>query len=533
MVAFGSCSSTAFAAPSPGSLEEQCIAAGTVLPQEFQGFMFNHHPEKKREPRASDHFQTALETVAEFNAVVPRTPDSCSGHFSQVVLGKAQFQTTKSAGKWLSLRRRWELLPLSVNTLEFIGDPPPLSSFGILRGQQSLATFGLGCTIRGRVKFKLEVVNEESQAIVAVRYAETPLQVDSWFGARCLRKFSIQESSGAHHCGQVIGAKAGKKPSLWGVKVREVSCRQAMPVAQKALETPTFLQGMLIEQSLGEGWHCFYGHRGAASCQRGGANIFLVQRGNTAGEECGEPSRDVRALSQAGTSCDVAGQLAELVNAAPRGETTVMPVAAGQTFTCAQSHYLGLGDRLYYDYVCAAGGAVVSFQIREPKSSRLIPIPPDSISPEVQLPPAGFLGFPRTPSIKFDYSTTENGKVFAPLEVDPALVGRQAELEVKVGTMKCEWTADPSNTDPTCGPTHRVGSPKKRTITLQAKQMIVLGPDRHRGNWLYEIYARTKPFVIEALPYTHALGYGYWSVANEASNCAANPWCHPHRHRAA
>jgi hypothetical protein len=36
----------AVAAPEPGSLEAQCIAAGTVLPQETQGFMFNHHPEK-------------------------------------------------------------------------------------------------------------------------------------------------------------------------------------------------------------------------------------------------------------------------------------------------------------------------------------------------------------------------------------------------------------------------------------------------------------------------------------------------------
>jgi hypothetical protein len=65
-------------------------------------------------------------------------------------------------------------------------------------------------------------------------------------------------------------------------------------------------------------------------------------------------------------------------------------------------------------------------------------------------------------------------------------------------------------------------------ITLRAQQTIGLGPDRHRGNWLYEVYVRTKPFVSEGLPYANALGYTYWSVANEATNCSANPWCHHH-----
>ena len=213
VAAFGASASIAVAAPEPGSLEEQCIAAGTVLPQEMQGFMFNHHPEKKREPRAGDHYLTALETVAEFSAVVPRIPDACGGRFAQVVLAKAQFQTAKSPHRWRSLRRRWEQLPLAVNTLEFIGDPPPLSSFGVLRGQQNLNTFGLGCTLRGRVDYKLEVVNEANQAIVAVREATVPLQVDSWFEARCRGTFSIQESSGAKRCGQVVGARAGAGPS--------------------------------------------------------------------------------------------------------------------------------------------------------------------------------------------------------------------------------------------------------------------------------------------------------------------------------
>jgi hypothetical protein len=529
--AFGASASTVVAAPEPGSLEEQCIAAATVLPQEAQGFMFNHHPEKKREPRAGDHYLTVLETVAEFNSLVPRIPDACGGHFSQVVLAKAQFQTTKSPHRWRSLRQRWERLPLAIDTLEFIGDPPPLSSFGLLRGQQTLNTFGLGCTLGGRVDYKLEVVNEANQAIVAVREATVPLQVDSWFEARCLGTFSIQESSGARRCGQVVGARAGAGPSLWGVKVAGVGCSRGRAVAQQALEQPGFLKGSLLEQRL-DGWRCFYGHRGAAACQRGGSHIFLVGHRGGTGEACPQAPRGALKLEQAGTSCDVALGLAEALAAAPRTESVLTPAAGGRTFACASLPRLGLGDRMEYSYACAAGGAVVTFELREPKSARLVPAPPSSIAPEVRLPPAGLLGFPRTPTLKFDYGVLRGGKIVVPLEVDGALVGRRAEITFTVRTAKCEWTADPGQTEPICGATRLLGSPKTRAITLREKQTITLGPNRKRGNWIYEARVKTKPFVSAGLPYTHALGSAYWSVINEATNCSANPWCHPHHKRA-
>lgn len=528
--AFGASASTAVAGPVPGSLEEQCIAAGTVLPQETQGFVFNHHPEKKREPRAGDHYLTALETVAEFSGVVPRIPDACAGHFSQVVLTKAQFQTTKSPHRWRSLRRRWERLPLAVNTLEFVGNPPPLSSFGVLRGQQALNTFGFGCTLRGRVDYKLEVVNEANQAIVAVREATVPLQVDSWFRARCLGTFSIQESSGARRCGQVVGARAGVGPSLWGVKVNRVGCSRARAVAQQALEQPGFLQGSLLEQRL-DGWRCFYGHRGAASCQRGGSHIFLVGHHGGTGETCPQAPRNVLKLEQAGTSCEIALALAEALGAAPRGEPILTPATGDRTFSCASLSRLGLGDRMEYSYACAAGGAVVTLELREPKSARLTPLPPTSIPPEVRLPPAGLLGFPRTPTLKFDYGVVRGGKIVAPLEVDPALVGHQAEITFTVGTAQCEWTADPGQTGPICGATRLLGRPKTRTVVLREKQSITLGPNRRRGNWIYEAKVQTKPFVAAGLPYTHALATAYGSVINEATNCSANPWCHPHHKR--
>jgi hypothetical protein len=197
-------SSLALAAPPAGSLEERCIASGTALPIEIDGFMFNHHPEKHREPRAGDHYLTIFETVAEFRGALTRIADECAGHFRQALFAKAQYKATKSPGRWLSLSRRWQQLGLS--TRQFLGEPPWLSSFSSFQGLQNINTFGRGCTVGGRVRFKVEVENEENDAIVAIRYATVPLQVDSWFEARCLGTFSIHESSGARRCGPGLGS---------------------------------------------------------------------------------------------------------------------------------------------------------------------------------------------------------------------------------------------------------------------------------------------------------------------------------------
>ena len=520
--------SIASAAPETGSLEESCIAAGTVLPTEMRGFMFNHHPEKNREPRASDHYQTVLETVAEFQGVLPRISDECNGHFRQMVYAKAQYQATKSPSRWLSLERRWENLPLG--TQEFLGDPPWLSSFSYFQGQQNINTFGRGCTVRGRVRFKFEVLDKENGAVVAIRYADVPLQVDSWFEARCLGTFSIHESSGAHRCGQVVGTRPFGRATLWGVKVRGVACATAKTVAGHALEVPAFLEGSLHEQRL-NGWRCFYGHRGAASCSRGAGHIFLVARGEAA-SRCDAAPHGVRALAVAGVDCSAGGELVEALRTDPTTDTDLLRSVATGTWSCPANRTLGKEDRVTASYECVAGGRVVSFDLIAPKAARVVPVPPSSIPAEVRLPPPGDLGFPRTPLLRFGYQKTMHGKLLLPLEVDPALVGRHARLQIKTGTMKCEWTADPGEDVPSCGPTHWRGRPRSRKVTLHAKQLVAVGPSRHRGNWAYEAKIKTAAFKVAGLPYTKAVGDGWAGVINHASNCSASPWCHPHHRRA-
>ncbi len=526
--AFACLSSLALAAPAPGSLEEHCIASGTALPTEMRGFMFNHHPEKHREPRAGDHYLTVLETVAEFQGALPRIADECAGKFRQTLFTKAQYKATKSPGRWLSLSRRWQRLGLL--TRQFLGEPPWLSSFSSFQGLQNINTFGRGCTVGGRVRLKLEVENEENDAIVAIRYANVPLQVDSWFEARCLGTFSIHESSGAHRCGQVLGTRPFGRATLWGVKVRGVACAAAKAVASRALEAPAFLEGSLLEQRM-DGWRCFYGHRGATSCARGNSHIFLVARAQAA-TRCDSPLQKRSRLSVAGIDCAAADELVGALGMSPTTDSDLLRSVGSGTWTCPAIHTLGEEDRMSASYQCVSAGRVVSFEVTEPKTARVVPVAPSSIPADVMLPPAGALGFPRTPMLRFDYQKIRHGSLVVPLQVDPALVGRHASLQIKAGTMKCEWTADPGQDTPICGPTDWRGHPQSRIITLQATQLVTLGPNRHHGNWAYEARLKTKPFTLDGLPYTNAFATGWAGVINDATNCSANPWCHPHRGRA-
>jgi hypothetical protein len=516
------------AAPAPGSLEERCIASGTALPTEFRGFMFNHHPEKHREPRAGDHYQTVLETVAEYGGTIPRISEECAGHYRQSLFTKAQYMATKRPGRWLSIGRRWQRLGLE--TLQFYGEPPWLSSFSRFQGLQNENTFGRGCTVAGRVRFKLQVEDEANDAIVAIRYLTVPLQVDSWFEARCLGTFSIHESAGARRCGQVRGTRPFGRAAMWGVKVKRVPCSTAKPIAASALENPAFLEGSLLEQRL-DGWRCFYGHRGAASCNRGSSHVFLVARGQIA-SRCEAPAQKRSKLSVAGVDCGAGEELVAALRAAPTSESDLERTVASGTWTCPGIRSLSDEDRMSSSYQCLSAGRIVSFEILDPKAARVVPVAPSSIPADVELPPAGALGFPRTPMLRFGYQKTRHGALVASLEADPALVGQRARLQIRAGTMKCEWTADPGEEGPRCGATHWRGRPRLRTIVLRASQTITFGPSRHKGNWAYEARITTKPFTLEGIPYTRAVAGGWAEVINDAANCDASPWCHPNQNRA-
>lgn len=511
----------ATAAPLPGSLEEQCIAAGTVAPEELRGYVFNHHPEKKREPRATDNYLTVLETVAEFHGLIAQLPEACSGHFSRSVLVKAEFRAGGDPDRWRSVRGRWERLEVSQRYLDYSADPPTPSPYGEFRGLQNANTFGLGCTIDARVKLKLEIVNEGNGAIIARRVVELPLPVDSWFRARCQGEFSIQDSAAAQRCGQrVIGGAA----IIWGVKAQGVGCARASAVAQKALQEPSFNQGELLEQRV-DGWRCFYGHRGAASCHRGDKHVYIIARGGGIAEKCATAPRGVKHLQATGTSCEVAAALALAVQGDPPTSLLVSHEANGLVWSCPAFRYLGEGDLMVNAYDCFSGGALISFDVVASKSERLVPVLPTAVPADVLFPPAGAIGFPQTPMLLFDYQRWAHGKVLLRLKADEALVGHRARIKIEKGTMECTWTADAFEDTPLCDPPRWLGRPVVRQITLEPEQQVSVGRRLHRGNWEYRVTVTTAPFVHEGIAYTKAKAATSASVVNEADNCSANPWC--------
>ena len=554
--------------------EQRCIAAGLVLPEESRGYTFNHHPEKDHEIRATDNYLAAAEIASSFEAIVADLPATCRGHFSRRGLIKLQFKSSKGGDRWRSIRKGWEEIQWSERyldppkptlverqvttgsselppsgsieyeveepattrrgssqvTREYSSSDPPLSPFVAVRSQQNIGSLGLGCAVASRARLKLEIVDDATKAILAVRLVEIPIAVDSWFRARCQGEFSIQDSAAAQRCGkQVIGGAPGGPPAVWGVKVQRVACGRAAAVAQEALQEPAFSQRSIAIQEV-DGWRCFYGHRGAAACLQGPKRVFLVAR-KRAGEKCAAAPRGIKGVSVAKTSCEVGIGLASQVQQDPSKELLATLQFGSSTWSCAALRYLDSDDRSIVDYHCFSGEAMVTFEVASSKD-RLVPVEPTAIAPEVILPGKGPAAlFALTPELKFgERAKWTKRKAFLPIEVEPALVGRKARLELVESEAECSWTADEGQTSPICPTSKRVGA-STRLITLEATQLVYFAPRKHRGNWLYRLTVKTRPFTYNGLSYRRTSHVAIASVINEADKCEINPWCHPNKNR--
>jgi hypothetical protein len=549
------------------TLEQRCIASGLVPPQEMRGFFFNHHPEKDRDVRATDNFLAPAEIAAEVEAIVADLPAACRGQFSRRGLIKLQFKASQGGKRWRSIYKGGEEIhwgqryldppkadpverrhtttvegPSFPSSVEYEVEEEPSfreesttvtyepaddllpSPFVSIRTQQNIGSLGLGCATAGRAQIKMEIVDDTTKAIVAVRLLRIPIPVDSWFRARCAGKFSIQDSAAAKRCGKrVVGGAPGRPPTLWGVKVQRVGCGVAAAVGQKALQVPEYSQGSLSSHRV-EGWRCFFGHRGSAACLKGRSRVFLVARKGV-GERCGGALRGIRKLSAAGTACETASAVASQIQQDPNKELFVQRQLGGATWACSALRYLDSDDRLIMDYHCFSGAAMVAFEVPAFKG-RVVPVEPTSIAPEVILPGSGPAElFLLTPELKFgERAKWTKNKAFLPIEVEPALVGQKARLELVEFEAECTWTADEGQTDPICPTSKRVGA-STRSIVLEPTQLVYFIPRKHRGNWLYRLTVKTRPFTYNGLSYRRTSHVATASVINEAKNCKVNPWC--------
>jgi hypothetical protein len=510
-------------------LEQRCIAAGLVPPLEYHAYAFNHHPEKDREVRASENFISPAEVAAQIQGVIAELPEACRGHFHREGQLKLEFKASKGSGKWHSLRAGWEEVHwyqkhLPPTGVTYTGEGEELSPFATFEASQNDGTLGLGCALKARARIKLAIVDDATGAIDAVRFLELPIAVDQWYQARCLGKFSIQDVGDAHRCShRPIGAAPGGKPLVWGVKAEAVGCGVAVALAQEALEVPAYSQAVPLTQMV-NGWRCFYATRPAVACLHGAKHVYMIARGGVS-ESCGKV-RGVTGLSVAGTTCDVATELA----AAARRNALGQPFsqeAGGVTWSCAAYTYLEYDDYQLATYHCFFNGALVTFKIKG--KERVVPVEPQSIPPEVVLPSEGPASlFALTPELKFgERAKWTPHKVFVPIEVEPALVGQVATVEVVAFKAKCEWTNDEGQTSPICPSLKRVGR-SVRQLTLQASQLVLFAPRKNRGNWIYRMHISTKPFSFNGLSYRKTGHLAWAEMINEAAHCERNPWCHRH-----
>lgn len=533
-------------------LAERCIANGLVDFQETTGSTFNHHPEKQRELRSTDHFLTSLETDTSFQGVIADLPVYCQGSFHREGSIKLLFKTTKHS--WRPINKGWEPLTWETHDLydrttsqpgpEYFpdeelgggeihydaassyddgGTPSPWVRTGT---HQNTNTLGLGCTIASRARIRLLIVDDRTSAIIAARLYTIPIQVESWYLARCLKKFSLESQAQAKSCPE--RAIAGG-PSLWRVKVKGVSCREARAIGQQALQLPPFSEGITTAQRIGS-WQCYYALRGAVSCKRGDHHIYTQLRGG-AGDKCDKSvvPAGVKSLKGLGAPCSAAAELASAVLAEPGSQSPVRKEIGGVSWNCASKRYFEYEDRTIHAYNCFSDQAAVYFRFPKPKQ-RLIPTEQVAVSANVIFPGQGPKQlFAITPEITFsEHVKWTKSKILLPFTVEPALVGQRAHLKLETLTAQCEWTSDEGQTSPICPSTRRIGT-ATRSIALKDFQTINVGQRKHRGNWIYRLTISTPAFSLSSLAYkktSHTLNF--WMI-NAATHCERNPWCHPHK----
>lgn len=489
-----------FGAPSSSAAtaEQHCIAAGTVAPIEVQGYTFNHHPERKREARATDDFFAPFQIETTAVAVIPRLPDFCAERYRQLLIIRLQYKASKGGPGWHSLSGWRQARPLRRG---YEGPPPPDSRYAEVRAEGESLAMRHGCAVASRMQLMTEILDEQTDAIVAKRMSSLDIPVDGWFRARCSGKVSIRDLPRLRPCGnRASGAVPGSASiATWNVRARGASCGRASVVAQAAMEAPSFSQGLLRPARI-EGWQCYFAHVSAVDCIQGQKRVFVVARRSHA-ERCKEKSPVLSQATVLGVECDAVKGIAAAVAEDPRTDLHVLHDVEGTSWDCSASRALGYDDRMTNTYHCFADGQIAFFKLAD-SPERLVPEVPSEIPPQVNLPPQGSTSFPRTPAIKFFYQPTYGDhKITIPLEAGPELAGRQAVIRIKVFAVRCLPLTDGEGV--ICRGRKRAGEIVRRIKLTDSRAISVRVP--RRGDWIYLFTAQTQPFVSGGTPFTAGL----------------------------
>lgn len=518
-----STATTALAATTPGSQEVECISASTIPARDFGSFTFNHHPERHHKPKPTENFKPA-EIVTEFHGRIARLPNRCTHDFQRQIFVKTQFKSTGHK-QWRSQRRTWHRLMVSSIYISGEGRAPE-SPFGAFADHQVINAVKLGCATAARVRLKIDVIDKSNGAIVAIRYLTFPSQIDSWYQSRCFGRFSIHHLRLRECNGKVPARQSEGRIALWSIETRRIGCPAARKVALSAIAAPSFSEGSYAAQRI-RGWRCLYSHRGALSCLQGSRRVDVraVRAGSIRAlvKKCGGRRLGLGVEFAVRAPCQAAAKLSStLSREGPRGRA-VKASAWGKPWSCAALRKLGPDDRVHDYYNCYSGASLVVVDISE-SDDRLRPSYPSTIAPDVKLPPAGLIGFPQPPAMKFEYGIIRRKRgVYVHLKVGSQLVRRTASLTIETERLNCEWTD--ALQVPLCHPGKRVGKTITKQIRLKRRQLVRLGPFRHHGNWGFRVRATTMPFSRGPISYTKGVAERHAKYVNEASHCSRSPFC--------
>jgi len=506
-------------------LEERCVAAGTDAPWELESLTVNRRPERKKAPDLSETYQSPGYIQADVWGFIQQMPAECAGQFTRNVYFKIRFKGSKTGKRWNTVLRAWQGLEPRIRYRDYPDEISPLEEF---QAEQISGDLALGCIMRSEAVLKLEIVDEQTGAIIAVRNLKSQGRISSWFRARCLGEFSIHEQVRRCKGNSPAGVTGSGALVSWEVRVKRVQCARATKIAARALEARILVGGE--KDARVAGWRCVYSHRGAVACARGPQRIYIY--GNRrVGERC-QGARRGEAIFVFNLPCETGLALAAAAQETPRTEGLVEYPLGDAKWTCRVSRRLDSEDLFVYRHNCLAGAALVVFDAKD-KVATVSPtvatvVPSDAVYPrrdgafpDNRIPDA----FRKSPTVAFDRAFVKKAKVFLRLKVDPALVGSLAQLKIRRSRMKCSWTPDQGQTSPLCPTSWQVGPTITRSIQLKSTQLLYVGKRWGRGNWAYVARVRTRQVVHNGVPYRAANAMGSWNVINDAANCKINVWC--------
>jgi hypothetical protein len=152
------------------SLDQECIAAGTVAPVEVRGRTFNHHPEREREAKPADKSFKPFQIESGAVVVLPRLPAQCANRYRPLFRTRFQYKSTKGGDRWHSMSD-WRAA--AAHGRAYDGPTQSTSFYTEVGGGAEVRGLRDGCAVASRLQLTTNILDESSGAIIARRMSSS------------------------------------------------------------------------------------------------------------------------------------------------------------------------------------------------------------------------------------------------------------------------------------------------------------------------------------------------------------------------